>query len=325
MADNENQVRIPLRDEPDRRTPRAATVPYSLVAAILGIAYATAHLIWSLAGLPSFVRSESLFGPVWLGAIPAAVAVAGYFFLQHRRTGVRMVAVCATSLGCTALGAYCLLLWPGLAQLLTVPFGEPISSSEVGAIALRGIGTASALGMATAVVPVTRGLRHVCVDCGRNHAVPDDAEAWRWGRVGAYFALTCFAIRMVPAVHDWIVDGGRGDPAGFPVFVALMVAAGTILPLALTHRWGEYWPRWLGPIARRPVPRWMLLVPGWMMSIGLGLYFGIGGLTALLLGKTGGALEILAYTGWGVGLAAACAAYAHRTRPACPTPLIGEP
>ena len=54
-----------------------------------------------------------------------------------------------------------------------------------------------------------------------------------------------------------------------------------------------------------------------MMSVGLGLYFGIGGLTAVLLGKTGGALEILAYVGWGAGLAVACASYAQRTRPAC--------
>jgi hypothetical protein len=206
-----------------------------------------------------------------------------------------------------------------------VPFGEPISGSETGAAVLAAIGTASALGMATAVVPVARSLRHVCVECGRDHAGAGDAEVRRRGRIGAYVALSCFAIRMVPAVHQWIADRGIGGPPGLLVFVLLMVAAGTILPLALTQRWGQFWPRWLGPIGGRPVPRWILLVPGWLMSIGLGLYFGIGGLTAVLLGKTGGALEILAYTGWGAGLAVASASYAHRTRPACTSAGRPEP
>lgn len=325
MADNEHQVQFPSRDEPVRRTLPAVTARYSLVAAVVGIASAIAHLAWSLTGPPAFVRTESVVGPVWLGAIPAGLAALGYFFLQAPRRSTRTLAVCATSLGCAALAAYCLLLWPHLAQLLTVPFGEPISGRELGATVLEAIGTASALGMATAVVPVARSLRHACLECGRNHAAPDNAEAWRRGRVGAYFALTCFVIRMIPAVREWIAGRGLGGPPGFLVFVLLMVAAGTVLPLALIQRWGQYWPRWLGPIAGRPVPRRLLLIPGWTMSIGLCLYFGIGGLTAVLLGKTGGALEILAYTGWGAGLAIACTSYAHRTRPTCSAQLIDRP
>ncbi|TDU87726.1 hypothetical protein EV138_1253 [Kribbella voronezhensis] len=319
MTEKDDQIPVHLRDAPLRRTPRAMPEnlpPYSFFAALLAVAYAIAHVLWSLTAPPAFVRTEFLFGPVWLAALPATLATVGYSFLRAAATSVRVLAVCATGLGCVALGAYCMLLWPGLAQLLTVPFGEPISSTEIGAIVLRAIGTAAALGIATAIVPVARALRHVCVNCGRNHAAPDN-EALRWGRIGGYFALASFTVRMVPAVHSWIVEGGLGDPAGFPLFIALMIAAGTLLPLALISPWGQYWPKWLGPIAGRPVPRWMLLGPGWMMSAGLGAYFGIGGLTAVALGRTGGALEILAYTGWGAGLAVACASYARRTRPVC--------
>ena len=323
MTERPDQVRTPLGDNPLPRAWQAVAARYSFLAAVLGVAYAIAHVLWSVAGPPAFVRAEFLFGPVWLAAVPAGLAVTGYFFLQSTARSAQAVAVCATGAGCVALGAYCLLLWPGLAQLLTVPFGESISGADAGAILLRAIGTVAALGMATAVVPVARVLRRVCVDCGRDHAAPDDTEGLQWGRIGAYLALVSFAVRMVPALHSWIVDGGLGGPAGFPLFVVLMIAAGTVLPLALISRWGQHWPRWLGPMAGRPVPRWMLLAPGWMMSIGLGLYFGIGGLTAVLLGKTGGALEILAYTGWGVGLAVACASYARRTRPVCRSAFTG--
>jgi hypothetical protein len=66
--------------------------PLSAVTALLGIAYAISHLAWS-ASPPAFVRTESLFEPVWIGAIPAMLAVTGFLLLQAQRDKVRSVAV----------------------------------------------------------------------------------------------------------------------------------------------------------------------------------------------------------------------------------------
>ena len=136
MTGNEYRSQARLQDGSVRHALRATTARYSPAAAVLGIAYAVAHVMWSIASPPAFVRTESPVGPVWLGAIPAGVAVLGWFGLRAQRTSARTLAVCATGLGCATLGAYCLLLWPRLAQLLTVPFGEPFSGSEVGATVL---------------------------------------------------------------------------------------------------------------------------------------------------------------------------------------------
>lgn len=294
-------------------------VRYADVAAACGALYGLAHLLWSWGDAPQFVRTESVLEEAWIGAVPALVASSGYVAL--RRGGgqrwTRWAALCAAWSGCLGLAAYCLLLWPTLAQLLTVPFGAPITLTELAAIGLRFAGTASAVGIAAAVLPEFRSLRGVCPDCGRHHTVPLRDERYRLlGFLGAYLALACWAVRMVLAVRTWIADGGIGGPDGFIVFVALLVAAGTILPLALAHSWGRIWPHWVGPLAGRRVPRWLVLGPGVMMSLGLGVYFGIGGVTALILGETGGALEILAYLGWGVGLGIASYSYARRTRQA---------
>ncbi|GAA1670663.1 hypothetical protein GCM10009745_11570 [Kribbella yunnanensis] len=297
-------------------------IPRAGAYALCSVLYGTAHLFWAATGPPEFARIESVIEAVWIGAIPALLAAAGYTMLRSGRRMVRWAALGVTWLGCAGMAAYCLLLWPTLAQLLTVPFGEPMSGAELGAVGLRLLGTASAAGLAYAVRPHFRALRGACLTCGRLHAtaIPADAaRIQRWGLAGAYFAVGCCTIRMIPAVRGWIAAGGIEGPAGFVLFVALLVLAGTLLPLALAHSWGRVWPRWLGPLAGRRVPRWLVLGPGVMMSVGLSVYFGIGGLTALLLGLTGGAVEIIAYIGWGLGLAVASASYARRTRPRCRT------
>ena len=57
--------------------------------------------------------------------------------------------------------------------------------------------------------------------------------------------------------------------------------AGTLLPLALAHRWGRIWPAWTGPLRGRAVPRWLVLGPGLFIGASLTAYFGIAGMTAL--------------------------------------------
>ncbi|TDC09687.1 hypothetical protein E1267_06540 [Nonomuraea longispora] len=96
----------------------------------------------------------------------------------------------------------------------------------------------------------------------------------------------------------------------------MMVLAGTFLPLALAYRWGPVWPAWT-LWAGTDVPRWIVLGPALLVAIGLLAYFGVGGLTASLLGNTAGAVEITGYVVWGIGLAMATASYALLTRRPC--------
>ncbi|GAB4004265.1 hypothetical protein GCM10029992_48670 [Glycomyces albus] len=229
--------------------------------------YGLAHLLWGWGGAPDFVRAESFFDQAWVGAIPALAAASGYVGLRHERERrwMRWAALGAAWAGCLGLLAYCLLLWPSLAALLTVvPFGEPVTSTEVGAVGLRSVGTASAIGVAAAVLPEARVLRGVCPDCGGSHAAPDRDDSDRLlGYLGAYFALACCSLRMAPAIGAWIEDGGVGGADGFMVFVVALVAAGTVLPLALAHSWGRIWPRWVFPLAGRRVPGGWSWGPEW--------------------------------------------------------------
>lgn len=65
-----------------------------------------------------------------------------------------------------------------------------------------------------------------------------------------------------------------------------MITAGTVLPLALAHRWGRVWPSWIRSWAGRDVPHWLVLGPGVFMGVGLCAYFGVGGSLALLVVST---------------------------------------
>ncbi|MFI6262937.1 hypothetical protein [Micromonospora sp. NPDC051006] len=119
----------------------------------------------------------------------------------------------------------------------------------------------------------------------------------------------------------WRTSPGASAPF-LLTFVALMVLAGTLLPLALVHRWGRIWPSWVGPLAARPVPRWLVLVPALFLGAGLTSYFGIGGGTAVATGMIAPdwflVVALATYTLWGVGLLVSASSYLALTRPECP-------
>lgn len=304
-----------------------------VVGAVCGTGYAVSHAWWTASGAPPFVRAESVLFLGWPLVIAAAVAaltcaVIGAGVLASRGAVARWLWCGAGWLAAAVLAGYGLLLWPGLAQLLMVPFGEPLSLAEIGTILLRALATGTAVLTAAGTRPVLRELRGGCSGCGRVHGrVPEsrrEPTAW-WGYLGGYLAIAGLAVRLGPAVPNWIFEGlwDSGTPGGaaFVLFLVLMVLAGTVLPLALVHRWGRIWPAWILPWAGGPVPRWLVLGPGLMMSVGLLAYFGAGGTTALLLGMTSGkpleAVEIGAYVLWGIGLAIASVSYGRLTRPEC--------
>jgi hypothetical protein len=113
------------------------------------------------------------------------------------------------------------------------------------------------------------------------------------------------------------------DPASI-VFLTLYAAAGSLLPLALAHRWGRVWPRWVLPLAGRDVPRWIVLVPAFAVGGGLTAYFGLVGGTYIVLGEFSSELPlwwtltvIPGYTLWGIGLLVAAAFYLGATKPPC--------
>jgi hypothetical protein len=94
--------------------------------------------------------------------------------------------------------------------------------------------------------------------------------------------------------------------------MVLMSLAGTLLPLALVHRWGRLWPAWVVPLRGRIVPRWLVLGPGLFVGASLTAYFGVAGTTAWISGDIAGPflpllLTIGGYTLWGIGLLVACA------------------
>ena len=174
---------------------------------------------------------------------------------------------------------------------------------------------------------------HSCTSCGRVHGRSPESRAEQapgWAFAGAYLAVAGYAARMSMVLYDTI--SGRWPSADEPsqrpsstalvVFIVLMSLAGTLLPLALAHRWG----RTLAGLDRtargRAVPRWLVLGTGLFVGASLTAYFGIAGMTAWIRGDAGGPflpllLEMGGYTLWGVGLLVASASYFALTRPPC--------
>jgi hypothetical protein len=101
-----------------------------------------------------------------------------------------------------------------------------------------------------------------------------------------------------------------------------------VLPLSLVHGWGRVFPRWVPLLARRRVPRRLVLGPALGISVGLLVYFGVG--IGQLVGETihprphPGDLPLSflwvampAYWLWGLGLGAAALSYGRITRRPC--------
>ncbi|MDA2804371.1 hypothetical protein [Nocardiopsis suaedae] len=205
---------------------------------------------------------------------------------------------------------YCMLFWIGLAMALLIPFGVPMSGAEVGLLLVRGWGViGGALAVSTALGEF-RGRRPRRPRPGRSATTP-----W-WGFAGGYLVLAGTSARALPYLPS-LIDTWSGESVGFRVFVVLLLTSGTVLPMALVHRWGRIWPRWTGPLAGRDVPRWLVLGPGLFMGAGLVAYFGIGGFGAIVTGlqpiDRPVVLMVGGYTAWGLGLLVASTSYARLT------------
>jgi hypothetical protein len=125
---------------------------------------------------------------------------------------------------------------------------------------------------------------------------------------------------------DDLLHGGA-SVAGFE---AGFILAGTVLPLALVHRWGRAFPRWVPVLATRRVPRWLVLGPAFAIAGGMTAYFGVS-LVKLAIDTFNGTwnggedplplaffwVAVPAYLAWGVGLGTTAVGYYTLTRPTC--------
>ncbi|WP_017622917.1 hypothetical protein [Nocardiopsis chromatogenes] len=310
-------------------------------ALVWAAAYGALRLFWTLAGRPWLPPVGDDLGPFsdWpvvllcAGTAVIAGAVAVPALRPRSRGGHRalMAAGAAVAAG-TALSSFLLIL-DVVGLLLLGAGGIPL---HAGAAASRAACAFGAVALAAALVAEHRRVRGGCPSCGRAPgAAPAPERAPGWAFAAAYTVVAAVAVRTLaevlaggrenPLFPDGVDDASSAFAAG--AFTVVFALAGIVLPLALVHRWGRVWPRWVLPLAGRRVPRPLVLVPGVLASAGMVSYF-LMSLGVLIADGAGawGALGypawffwavIPAYVVWGAGLGVATVSY-HRTgRPRC--------
>ncbi len=317
----------PERTAPSRTYPALAWATTALLA--WAAAYGALRAYWALGNAPEFapLPQDLVLFPGW-GAVglcaAAALAALGLRLTERSRTA--LAAAWATVAAMVAASPLFFLdVIGGVLAGLGLPFSPP---SVLG----RGGMVAGAALLAVAALAYRRRMRGACARCGQRerHARPDKAPTWAF--VAAYAAVAGCLIRLAA---QYGFAGFEATPldagAAAIVFEIGFVLAGTLLPLALVHRWGLIWPRWVLGLAGRRVPRWLVLGPAMFISGGMIAYFGFQQVQLIANLFTGTVIDaegtpygqafmwtaIPAYTVWGLGLGAATAARLRQTRPTC--------
>jgi hypothetical protein len=148
-----------------------------------------------------------------------------------------------------------------------------------------------------------------------------------------YGGVHLLSVLGVPGLEP---DGYRPSPS---MAVALCVGLGlaVFLLLGLVRPWGMVFPRWTILLAGRPVPRFLPIVPVWLIAPTFVLY-GLGaGVYVMLLvggvlqwhGRSGldavgyiGVAQPISFAGYGLALTVCAVSYQLRTRP---TPVTLPP
>lgn len=302
----------------------------AVVAAGWNLGYLVLHAFWAIGYAPTFARpGESYFPGGWVPVVIAVVAVLAAVLaaVGARRDSVPWFSAALAWVAGGAMLAYSFMFAVSLLGLLT---GEFTGWVDWGTLLARASGVIGGLLTIAVAVAEQRRARRACPRCGRVHgrSTEDRTDAApEWAFAAAYIALAGCVSRLLAEVIEQIRGGDRWSAADFTptlmIFTALFVLAGTVLPLALVHRWGRIWPRWVFPLAGRPVPRWVVLGPAFFIGAGLTAYFGIGASAELFKGDDlGGPLwwiimVIPGYIVWGLGLLIAAVAYFALTKPEC--------
>jgi hypothetical protein len=322
------------------------------VAAGWAATYGTLALVWTITGRgypfggndpapdTSALRAldpgigAPLFAAVLLTAAVALLAspggvvrfpVLGYLWLT---AGALLLLVPDVRL--LALAGYLPMLIAGL------PFGWPdIDYGDVFTWTLGNqvLALISGILIARAALTWQRRTSGACEDCGRR----DDGSRWtspeaaaRWGRIAVWIAAACPAVYAVSRI-SWALGIPLGIDAGFlrelrsdgaavaPAGLGLFALAGAVLTLGLTQRWGERFPRWMLPLAGRPVPIRLATVPATMVALlvaSASIWVVTGDHNTSLF--DGAVAPVLLWPLWSVALGAATYAYHLRRRRACP-------
>jgi len=303
----------------------AVAAPYA--AAGGAVAYGALHTYWALGRHPGF-------GPMPAGVVAglcAAVAVLAPLTAATARARAGALLRAAAVAAAAALAVSSCLFVLDVVALLFPGIGMP---SGPASFAVRGSGLAVAAALALTALAAHRTARGACPYCGRTDRSRPHAGVPRWAFAAAYAAVAGCLVRFGAqyAIGFGTAPIGHGSPGAAVAalaFTAAMLLAGTLLPLALVHRWGRIFPRWTLFLAGRRVPRPLLAVPACFVSGGLLAYFGTDLVllaAAAITGRPATSLPVPAaflwtavpaYVVWGAGLAVATASYLARTRPAC--------
>ena len=330
-----------------------------LVAVVWAFGYGALRLAWALGDPPDLpplgedLLLVSGWGIVGLCAVAAVVVVGLPLTTGLRlRTGVpsgtrgpilppgrlRTLSWVLVGLGWSvsaAATAAAALLLVDLVGLLF--FTATWAGNAPGALSRAGC-VLGALAVGASVLAYQRGLRGGCLACGSRRPREtvrgrrDSGHAPLWARTAAYVAvLGCVTRFSAQAVVGFGPEGHplRVNAVSGLAFLVGAAVAGTVLPLALVHRFGQVWPRWTLPLAGRRVPRWLVLGPAFVISAGMTVYFGAALVQmiadpASMTGDTGLPpaffwVAVPAYLLWGTGIGVAALSYRVRTRPRCPT------
>jgi hypothetical protein len=323
--------------------PRAAAATAALLGAGVLVGWCAGYR--SLASLPGAALPGSLI--LFAGAAVALATFQPWGSRLRRRT---VTMATWTVAGITLAGSCWLLL--DLCQLaltgeVTDRDGNSAWTGFLERLALTAVG---ALLVATALAWHRTA---ECPDCGRSHPfITADVRyppAHAAPRRICYIAYAgCLAWLPYSGVHTLAALGVPGieppPPAGVVVVFWIAIGLSVFLLLGLVRPWGMVFPRWTLWLAGRRVPRFLPLVPVWLIAPTFVLY-GLGSVVYVILLVTGvlhlpngedvgplGFGQPFSFTGYGLALATAAVSYQIRTRPtgtsvtACPAPkLPGEP
>ncbi|QUH00219.1 hypothetical protein HUO13_04810 [Saccharopolyspora erythraea] len=297
--------------------------------------HAAAALAASAATLSAFLasrvlsRGEILFAiPVWVTPLAAALgmtAAAAMMFRHHRATTV-LTAIALGTMLLTAGGVFFDIATP-ISYLLV---GEPVPDWPMAVT--RALALVAAILLFRALVRYRRRALAQCLGCGRNPTAPPVEQRLWLGYAGFLFGLPYPLLKTHWALGGTIgldhSDLARdGFTRGWLVVPAALV--GLVLSLALVHRWGRVWPRWVPGLAGKATPRGLLLFGGWFGS-GLLLTMGLPA-AVQMLGVAGApaprpiegmhAWPSMVFYGswllWGLLLTPATRSYQLRTRGRC--------
>jgi hypothetical protein len=196
---------------------------------------------------------------------------------------------------------------------------------------------------AAAAVAYQRRTRVACGHCGR----ADDVVTWttpaaaaRWGNRAVSIAVI---VPVVYALTRWAWALGipfgitekffrEGQAIGLwwrGAALATVAIGGAMLTYGLIQPWGEVFPRWLPFLARKPVPRALVIIPAALVAVivttaGLMFFrltlsgdFRLGDNPINFEENLGALAPELLWPFWGAALSAATLAYYYRTRGRC--------